>query len=153
MMNRRFEFLALMMLIASGCATVPPRPQPHDVSGTIAGANDDLMSAFAAQDAAALAGLYTTDAQLLPPNGDFVTGRDAIQSFWRGVMNSGITSATLTTVEAVGIDSIAWEVGRYRLTGPDTATADQGKYVVIWRLTPEGWRLHRDIWNSSQPTD
>jgi hypothetical protein len=68
-------------------------------------------------------------------------------------MNSGVASATLTTLEAIGIDSIAWEVGRYRLADSDGAPIDEGKYVVIWRLTPDGWRLHRDIWNSSVPME
>jgi hypothetical protein len=27
---------------------------------------------------------------------------------------------------------------------------DRGKYVVMWKSTPEGWKLHWDIWNTSQ---
>jgi ketosteroid isomerase-like protein len=28
---------------------------------------------------------------------------------------------------------------------------DNGKYVVLWRREAGQWKLHRDIWNSSQP--
>lgn len=29
--------------------------------------------------------------------------------------------------------------------------SDQGKYVVLWKKEKDGWKLHRDIWNTSTP--
>jgi len=26
---------------------------------------------------------------------------------------------------------------------------DHGKYIVVWKNTADGWRLHRDIFNSN----
>ena len=26
-----------------------------------------------------------------------------------------------------------------------------GKFVEVWRRTPEGWQMYRDIWNSDAP--
>jgi ketosteroid isomerase-like protein len=37
---------------------------------------------FARGDAAALAGMYTEDASLLPPGAEMIRGRAAIQAFW-----------------------------------------------------------------------
>ena len=34
---------------------------------------------------------------------------------------------------------------------PDGQVTSQGKYSVIWKRTPEGWRLHRDIMNADAP--
>jgi ketosteroid isomerase-like protein len=58
---------------------------------------------------------------------------------------------TVTTVEAVGMDSMAVEVGRYVLTDSTGAAFDEGKYIVWWKRTADGWRMHRDIWNSDRP--
>ncbi len=144
---------AAVVLVGVGvCACLPPQAEPPaDVTAEIRTADDQFSAAFAAQDAAALAALYTTRAQLLPPNSDFITGQEAIQTFWQGVMDAGVAGATLTTEEAVGTDSMAVEVGRYELSTADGSTIDEGKYIVWWQRTPAGWRLHRDIWNSSRP--
>ena len=134
------------------CGCQPPQAEPTaDVTAEIRTANDQFGAAFAAQDAAALANLYTAQAQLLPPNSDFITGREAIQTFWQGAMDAGVAEATLTTEEAMGTDSMAVEVGRYEMSSADGSTIDEGKYIVWWQRTPAGWRLHRDIWNSSRP--
>ena len=141
----------LAALLAAACAPPPPSQAPQDVSTEIRTANDAFVAAFSRKDAAAVAGFYTAGGELLPPNGDVVTGRGAIQAFWQGPMDAGVASVTLTTSEAIGIDSLAFEVGRYALAGADGTALDEGKYIVIWHRTPDGWRLHRDIWNSSRP--
>jgi uncharacterized protein (TIGR02246 family) len=137
-------------VLVNACTAAPPQEQPRDVSSEVAVANEQFAAAFGAADAVALAGLYTEDAQLLPPNGDFVNGRGTIQTFWQGVMDAGVASASLTTVEALAVDSLAFEVGQYALADADGNPIDEGKYIVIWKLTADGWRLHRDIWNSSR---
>ena len=57
-----------------------------NVQGEIAARNRRFVEAFKRRDAAAVAALYTRDAQLLPPNSDFVSGGDGIRAFWQGVM-------------------------------------------------------------------
>jgi ketosteroid isomerase-like protein len=46
---------------------------------------------------------------------------------------------------------MAHEVGKYTLMGDGDKVLDSGKYVVIWQRQDGQWKLHRDIWNSSQP--
>ncbi len=143
---------AVLLVGVSLCGCQPPQAEPFaDVTAEIQTADDQFGAAFAAQDAAALANLYTAQAQLLPPNSDFINGREAIQTFWQGVMDAGVAGATLTIEEAMGTDGMAVEVGRYELLAADGSTIDEGKYIVWWQRTPDGWRLHRDIWNSSRP--
>ena len=143
---------AIMLVGVALCGCRPPQAEPPaDVTAEIRTAGDQFMAAFAAQDAAALANLYTAQAQLLPPNSDFIIGREAIQTFWQGVMDAGVAVATLTIEEAMGTDSMAVEVGRLELSTADGSTIDEGKYIVWWQRTPTGWQLHRDIWNTSRP--
>jgi uncharacterized protein (TIGR02246 family) len=113
--------------------------------------NEAFVAAFAAQDAAKMATVYTEDGQALPPNSAIVAGRPALQAMWQGVMNMGIQAATLETVELEQQGDLAVEVGKYALTVAGGQVADEGKYIVIWRRDKGHWLWHRDIWNSSRP--
>jgi ketosteroid isomerase-like protein len=46
------------------------------------------------------------------------------------------------------------EIGSYTLKihpKGQNPSEDKGKYIVIWKHTASGWKLHRDIWNSNLP--
>ena len=115
-------------------------------------ANANFMAAFRASDVGAVTDCYTNDAQLLPANSEPVTGREAIEGFWRTVMGKGYASMNLETVEVEGQGDLAVEVGRYTLAGADGGALDNGKYVVVWHRDAGTWKLHRDIWNTSRPS-
>lgn len=120
-----------------------------DIRSQIEAANREFMTAFGKGDAAAVAALYTSGSQVLPPNSDAVNGTEAVREFWRGAMGLGLTGATLETVEVEAAGDTAIEVGRYRLTAGDNQ-ADHGKYIVVWKNVGGRWRIHRDIWNTSK---
>jgi uncharacterized protein (TIGR02246 family) len=122
-----------------------------NVRDAVAAGNEQFMAAFARQDAAGVAGLYTESAKLLPPNSDILDGRAAIQAFWQVVMNMGIRSAQLDIVEVEALGDTAIEMSRFTLLTQDGQVADYGKYVVVWKREKGEWRLHRDIFNSSRP--
>jgi ketosteroid isomerase-like protein len=111
--------------------------------------NRNFGSAVARRDYASLAALYTENAKVLPPDGPIVSGRSAIEEFWRSAANAlGLTEATLKTIDLeVGGDT-AHEVGEasLKLGGGQTVAV---KYLVVWMRGGDGhWRLHRDIWNN-----
>jgi uncharacterized protein (TIGR02246 family) len=113
--------------------------------------NESLMAAFQRGDSAGLAALYADDGQLLPPNSEALSGRDAIQAYWQEGMDAGVTIAKLETLELEGFGDTAYEVGWYALYGGGNQLFDQGKFVVIWKKADGQWKLYRDIWNTSQP--
>jgi len=117
----------------------------------IAAANENFMAAFSRGDAAGLAALYTDNGRVLPPNSDFVSGKQAIQTFWRVLMDMGIKTAKLEIVEVEDHGDTAIEVSTYTLRGEAGQVLDQGKYIVIWKQEAGQWKLHRDIFNSSLP--
>jgi ketosteroid isomerase-like protein len=109
------------------------------------------MSAFGRGHVAGVAGLYTKDGQVPPPGSEPITGRPGIQAFWQGARDMGVKAAKLETVEVAHHGDAVYEVGRYALEGAGGQLLDNGKYVVIWQRHGEGWKLHRDIWNTSRP--
>ena len=122
-----------------------------DVRPAIEAANKQFMEIFRRGDAAGVARLYTADGEALPPNSDAIRGTQALEAFWKQIMTLGLEGVTLQTVEVDVQGSTAIETGRYTLTLPGGAVADQGKYLVVWKNEGGSWRLHRDIWATSQP--
>ncbi len=120
------------------------------IRAKILAGNKKFMAAFAQKNAGVLAKLYTNGGQLFPPGSEVVAGRDGIQAFWQGAMDMGLVEVKLETVEVEGHRETAIEVGKYTLLAAGGQVADAGKYVVIWKLDGRSWKLHRDIWNSSQ---
>ena len=139
--------IALLLLLSLGSATA----QPSDIRGVIEEGNKQWSVAFSTGDNAALAAMYTPNAQLLPMHSEIVSGMEAIQQFWQGVIASGVKGATLTTIEVDEQGDTAYEVGKYELRGEGNKVLDHGKYVVVWKRGQGKWRLHRDIWNSNMP--
>ena len=121
------------------------------VRGAIVAANENFMAIYKSGDAAALAALYTGEGQVLPPNSDFVRGRQAVQGFWQAVMDMGIKEARLETGEVEDHGDTAIEESTFALLGEGGQVLDEGKYIVIWKQEDGGWKLHRDIFNSSMP--
>ena len=122
-----------------------------DIRSQFEALNGQWEAAFRQGDSMAIATLYTVEGQLLPPNSEPVTGRDAISGFWQGVLGMGLSDVTLETLEAEAHDDTGVEVGRYELRTGDGSVADHGKYVYVWKRVGGDWKIHRDIWASSQP--
>ena len=141
---------ALAVLALIGFMAEPAAAQSAKAS--IEAALVTFEEAFNSGDTAAVAAHYTQDAVLLPPDATRVDGREAIQNFWKGAMDSGLKDLRLEAVEVEESGDLAYEVGKFALSvpGKDGAPADvMGKYIVVWKKGPDGtWRLHRDIWNS-----
>ena len=117
--------------------------------------NREWMEAVKRGDPASLAALYTEDATLLPPNSKAIRGRQGIEAFFKAGMQMGISEATLETVDVEYLGDVAYEVGAYTMKiEPEggQATADKGKYVVVWKRDGDGpWKLAVDMWNTNTP--
>jgi uncharacterized protein (TIGR02246 family) len=121
------------------------------VREAIRAADDQFVAAFNRGDAAGVAALYTEQGQLLPPNADFVIGREAIQAFWQGAMDMGIASAKIEILKVEEHGDTAIEVSTFALYAQGGQELDAGKFIVIWKRVGGEWKLHRDIFNSSKP--
>ncbi len=141
--------LALTLLLIVGCAA-PQQDNTEEARAGIETTNQQWMAAFSKGDAAGVAACYTEDAQLLPPNSEIVSGREAVQANYQETMNAGL-NVRLESVELESHGDTAYEVGRAITTGEDGQTIDESKYIVIWKKVGDAWKLHRDIFNSNLP--
>jgi uncharacterized protein (TIGR02246 family) len=142
--------------LLAGCALFAASPSfAQSVMKEIEAANARFEQDFGKGDAAALARMYTENATVLPPDSDMLTGRDAIQAFWQGAIQSGLKNLTLKAVQVDELGAAAAkEIGRFTLEVPapqNQMAKIEGKYVVVWRKVGNDWKLDADIWNMNAP--
>jgi uncharacterized protein (TIGR02246 family) len=108
------------------------------------------QNAYNAKNAAAVAALYTTDAKLMVPGSE--TGSDAksVRKLIAAEIALGGKLA-LTTDDVSGFGDYAVETGRWVATAPDGKHLDHGPYLTFYKKADGGWKIYRDIWNSSMP--
>jgi ketosteroid isomerase-like protein len=85
-------------------------------------------------DGVSAAAVYADDALLLPPEGDVISGRQAIERFWQSGIDIGLRSVELEPVGRGASGSIVYEHGHNRM---DLAQAngeskvERGSYVLV----------------------
>jgi len=55
----------------------------------------------------------------------------------------------IQTKEVEAQTDTAHEFGETILAGENDGVIDRFKYMVIWKRQNDGWKIHREIWNSS----
>ncbi|WP_201838116.1 YybH family protein [Microvirga zambiensis] len=140
-----------VQVIASAICLCLSAPAMAQDKATIQSLSDQFAKAFNAGDAAGVAALYTEDAVILPPGGEMMKGRSAIQAFWKGAAEQ-LGDGTLTTVDVkpLGNDT-AREIGTFSFRSKGAQPQEvTGKYVVVWEKVGSDWKLATDIWNTNK---
>jgi len=119
-------------------------------SAVISAATQKWTDAFNSGNAAAIAAMMSENGQLFPPNGDTVEGREAIQAFWQGFIDTGAKGSLEETELAVSGD-MAYKTGKFQILDPEGNELDHGTYLEVWSRIDGTWQFHRDMWNSSVP--
>jgi uncharacterized protein (TIGR02246 family) len=160
MPSRLLPALALFAVgsLVGACAQEPAMPPDTTAEDTVAigelrGAWD---AAYEAGDAAALAGLYTTDAVLMQPGLPTMTGRAAIESHYGQGFAQGSFTVDIRPGSTVVDGDIGYEHGQFTGTMTPAAEGDprqtEGRYVVMLRRDTDGaWRIARSMSNAATP--
>ena len=106
---------------------------------------------YMSRDYDKLAGAYTLDGKILPPDTDIIEGREAIRKRWVLPDGVDIPYHKITPAEIKIIGDYAYDVGYYegrskRANGE--IQSFKGKYVIIWKKEEGDWKIYLDIWNS-----
>ncbi len=139
-----------LSIFLTNCTTPSPT-KPMNITEEIQALNDKFAEAFNSGDAAAVTARYTADGKLYPPNSEVIEGQKAIEAYWQGGMDAGLTGVELTTVSATAYGDIAYEIGKADIFAGDGQLVDKSKFMVIWKKVDGEWKMHEDIWNSSMP--
>jgi ketosteroid isomerase-like protein len=120
-------------------------------SAAIHEASRQFSAAYVRGDAAAMVAFYTDDAVIFPERADMITGREAIRRYWTLRPGARITRHAATPARIIVQGDIAHDYGNYEVRGERDGQPwgpFLGKYVIVWRREPSGWKMQLDIWNS-----
>ena len=143
------------VLLLAGCQQAH---EHHEVAAGLTEADHAAIEAnvqtfvegVLAGDAAMVAGTYTEDALLMPPNHPSVTGRVAIEAYFAAWPTVSEFNCEITEVEGSG--DTAYIVGKYTMTIPmeeGDPIMDSGKFFEVRKKVADGsWLFHRDMFNS-----
>jgi ketosteroid isomerase-like protein len=115
-----------------------------------------MAAAFNAGDMPGFIRAYSEDVWLFPPNAPAFQGRAAALDFMQRSYNAGLRNFQVTTTGLDRQGNMAYETGTYSgdvtLAGQTAPIRDSGKYVHVWKRSPNGeWRTHFVMWNSDNP--
>ena len=115
---------------------------------------ETYRQAVVANDAAAIAALYTADGVEMAPNMTIAQGSAAIEE--RNSIPMAVTQFMLHPAETAGTGDLAYERGTFMFTGTPEGMPvpidDTGKYMVVLRKQADGsWKFAAAIWNSDLP--
>lgn len=153
----RAAMIAVVVLpLAAGCVRmrVERSTSRETTVERIAAAAREFSSLYERGDAAAMAAIYTEDGIIFPPGREAITGREAIERYWRLAPGQRVISHRTISDSIVVSDSIAYDWGTYTVSGARNGErySGGGKYVIVWREVRDGvWRMHLDMWNSGPP--
>ena len=124
----------------------------EDAKKAIAASNEIYFQAFVKNDASIFINRYAEDCWIMPPNAPALFGPDAPRDFFQTAYNkSGIRNGKFITIDVYGIsEDIVAEIGFWKLFDDDNIEFDDGKFLVLWKKTPQGWKMWRDSFNSSR---
>lgn len=143
--------VAACVLLLAACG-----PSGHEADeAAIREANKNWLAAIVAKDAAAISALYVEDGQMMPPNAPKVSGREALEKGWAGMMAAPGMSLVFETEKFTFAKSgdLAVDVGTYTFTTGEGAAAvtDTGKFVVTWTKRDGKWLVLTDMFSSDLP--
>ena len=124
----------------------------EDAKKAIAASNEIYFQAFVKNDASIFVNPYAKDCWIMPPKTPALCGPDAPGDFFQTAYTKfGIRNGKFITIDVYGIsEDIVAEIGFWKLYYAGNIEFDDGKFLVLWKKTPQGWKMWRDSFNSSR---
>ena len=145
--------IALLSLLFFYCpAQQITNAKVEEAKKAIAASNGVFFQAFVKGDSALFIDRYARDCWIMPPNTEALCGKDAPLEFFKIAYNRfGVRNGKFITIDVFG-DGVEFvtEVGFWQLFGADNRQLDNGKFLVLWKKTTDGWKMFRDSFSSDR---
>ena len=154
---RLFGLVCSAIALASMPASAQQRGGSAAAEAAIGKTRAAYQTAALAQNAAAIAKLFTADGIEMPPNAPLQKGRAAIEAYHKNLATQVMVHGlTIKPTETHVLGDVAYEIGTYEqnlmpMKGGKTMD-DKGKYVVLLKKDTGGaWLITHSIYNSDLP--
>jgi ketosteroid isomerase-like protein len=149
--KQAWKILSCLIVFFALVAHAKAQTDNAKVMEEINSANKQFEQVYISSGGAGVATFYAKDAKVLPPNSEMIESNDEIGKFWKGVFDAGVKKFSLTALTVESLGNSAVETGKFVIYDANDKQIDAGKYLVFWKKEKDGWKLFRDIWNTSSP--
>ena len=146
------QIILMSFLFFNGQAQRSTNAGLEEAKKAIAASNDIYFQAFAKGDSSILIDRYAKDCWIMPPNSPTLCGVDAPHNFFNTAYNKfGLRNGKLITIDVFG-DGMEFvtEEGFWQSFDANNELFDNGKFLVLWKKTGDGWKMFRDSFSSDR---
>lgn len=146
------QVIGILLLFFNGWAQETTNTNLETARKEIAGSNALYFQAFAKGDSSLLIDRYTKDCWIMPANAPALCGVDApLELYKMAYYKAGLRNGKFITIDVFG-DAVEYvtEVGFWRTFDANNRVINDGKFLVLWKKTPNGWKMFRDSFSSDR---
>jgi ketosteroid isomerase-like protein len=124
----------------------------EEAKKAIAASNEIYFQAFVKGDSSLFIDRYAKDCWIMPPNAPALCGEDAALEFFKTAYHTfGLRNGKFITIDVFGDGGeFVTEEGFWQSFDADNKLFDNGKFLVLWKKTPDGWKMFRDSFSSDR---
>jgi len=153
---RKISFLITALALSSiflSCGSGPQKKNLNleEAKKAIAESNAIYFQSFAKNDSSVFINRYAEDACTLAPNVPESCGRPGQAAFFRDAYKHyGLRNGKFITTAVYGNgDDYVTEEGLWQSVDSAGKQFDNGKFLVLWKKTKDGWKMYRDSFSSN----
>jgi len=122
-----------------------------EAKAAIAKSNDIYFQAFAKGDSSIFIDRYAKDCCIMLPNAPAMCGENAALEFFKmAYYKFGLRNGKFITTQVYGDgEEYVTEEGLWQSFDANNVMTDDGKFLVLWKKTPNGWKMFRDSFSSN----
>lgn len=123
----------------------------EEAKRAIAESNAIYFEAFVKNDSSIFINRYAKDACIMAPNAPQACGHEEAAKFFKTAYNDyGMRNGKFITTAVYGHGTeYVTEEGLWQSYDAKGELFDDGKFLVLWKKTPEGWKMFRDSFSSN----
>ncbi|SNR73964.1 DUF4440 domain-containing protein [Flavobacterium sp. ov086] len=154
-MHNKLFISALVLAMLLSCKDQKKEIQNiglEEAKKAIAESNAIYFESFVKNDSSIFINRYAKDACIMAPNAVRMCGPEAAAKFFRAAYDSyGMRNGKFITTAVYG-DGIEYvtEEGLWQSFNAKGELFDDGKFLVLWKKAPEGWKMFRDSFSSNR---
>lgn len=145
--------LFVISCLFTACAANRPAEKSNldEAKAAIAKSNGIYFQAFVTGDSSIFIDRYAKDCCIMPPGTPAMCGENAPLEFFRiAYYRIGLRNGKFITTNVYGNDGeFVTEEGLWQSFDANGVMFDNGKFLVLWKKTPDGWKMFRDSFSSN----
>lgn len=123
----------------------------EEAKKAIAESNAVYFTSFVKNDPSIFIDRYAEDCFIMAPNAPAIYGKEGAAVFFKEAYeNYGLRNGKFITQEVYGLnEDYVVEVGLWESYNEKNELFDNGKFLVLWKKTKNGWKMFRDSFSSN----